>query len=307
VQTWVEAERNGCLEKLDEMFASPTAWSAPIIPEGAPEIVELFLAVLRSLTDRFAHLQQASQHLLFVKLMNELLEEFHVRCLQQWKSKLDAEANGGTHVVVDYVIADALRCVHDTLQEWEYVPFFASLSRNVEDTPSTPAQDIPTYAVGAITNGLFQHPSGLYWCLYEEIQIGWCIKMSKQIKTELSQYCRLKWQVYEGTPGKLSEQLVPCLQMVKEIIKKVSTAMDAKGVEKWMKKLAVHLDEMLVETVILPHKFSSSAIPQLQYDFKKGIFPLFRDAGVNEKLFFWWDLVSLNYSGNKYGRSHLAI
>jgi len=98
----------------------------------------------------------------------------------------------------------------------------------------------------------------------------------------------LKWQVYEGTPapGKLSEQLVPCLQMVKEVIKKVSNAMDTKGVEKWMKKLAVHLDEMLVETVILPNKFSSSAIPQLQYDFKKGLFPLFKDAGVNEKLFF---------------------
>jgi len=109
------------------------------------------------------------------------LEEFHVRCLQQWKSK-DPETNGGTDiVVVDYVIADALRCVHDTLQEWEYVPFFASLSRNMEDATNTTAQDFPTTsALGAVSNGLFDHEIGLYWCLYEEIQTSWCLKLSKK-------------------------------------------------------------------------------------------------------------------------------
>lgn len=110
-----------CLEKLDDMFSSTSAWNKPIIP-GPPEIVDLFIAVIRSLTDRFAHLQTPPQRLQFLHLLNDLLEEFHVRCLQTWKSKTECDDYLSKDVLIDYLIADALNSVHNTLQEWEYLP-----------------------------------------------------------------------------------------------------------------------------------------------------------------------------------------
>lgn len=104
------------------MFTSPSAWNKPIITHGPPEIVDLFIAVIRSLTDRFAHLCQLPQRLQFLHLLNDLLDEFHVRCLQTWKSKPEIKENLFQDVLMDYIIADSLYSIHHILQEWEYLP-----------------------------------------------------------------------------------------------------------------------------------------------------------------------------------------
>lgn len=43
---------------------------------------------------------------------------------------------------------------------------------------------------------------------------------------------------------------------------------------------------MLMETLIFRNQFSPAGVSQLNFDFTKGIFPLFIECGVNEKLFF---------------------
>jgi len=110
-----------CWEKLDDMFSSASAWNRPVIP-GPPEIVDLFCAVIRCVTDRFAHLQQPGHKVQFLMLLVDLLDDFHVRCLHMWQSKTEFEDYLSNDVLIDYIIADTLHHITLTLQEWEDLP-----------------------------------------------------------------------------------------------------------------------------------------------------------------------------------------
>jgi hypothetical protein len=103
------------------MFSSPSAWNRPVIP-GPPEIVDLFFAVIRCVTDRFAHLQQPGHRVEFLQLLLELLDDFHVRCLQMWQSRTEFEDFLSKDILIDYIIADTLHYAFLTLQEWEDLP-----------------------------------------------------------------------------------------------------------------------------------------------------------------------------------------
>jgi len=110
-----------CLEKLDEIFASPTKWKRPIMP-GPAEIVDLFVAILRCVTDRFAHLQQPGHKLQFLKLLLDLIDDFRIRCLQTWKSSNEFDEVTSEDVLIDYVIADSLIHVQNVVESWEDLP-----------------------------------------------------------------------------------------------------------------------------------------------------------------------------------------
>ncbi|CAG7716726.1 unnamed protein product [Allacma fusca] len=127
LQRWLAIERKACLEKLDEIFSSPTAWDRAVESEPA-EVVDLFMAVLRFVTDRFAHLQEQSQKVLFLQLLVDMIDDFRVRCLQTWKSRRQIEADYKDGVLIDYIIADTLHSVQKTIESWEDLPFFATMS-----------------------------------------------------------------------------------------------------------------------------------------------------------------------------------
>ncbi|OXA45629.1 RINT1-like protein [Folsomia candida] len=273
LQRWVQAEKLASLEKLDDMFSSESAWSKPIAA-GPPEIVDLFVAVIRSLTDRFAHLQHRAQRLKFLHLLNDLLDEFHVRSLQTWKCKSDINEYLPNDTPIDYVIADALYSIHDTLQEWEYLPFFASMSvRNPNEDiisnaaiyatamdlsprrqSSSSTNFVPMISYGSDSapespdfqpGNLFENACGLYWCLANEIQTKWCTQVIRRVKEDIHKYAQIKWQSFDctTTPERLTDQLFPALQTLKDTWKTLFNSMDPKNADKWMKKLAVKVDE----------------------------------------------------------------
>ncbi len=80
----------------------------------------------------------------------------------------------------------------------------------------------------------------------DDIQSKWCLKIVKKIKEDLHPYSKLKWQSFESAskPDQLSEQILRLLQTLKAVVKSLSSNMDQKGAEKWIKKLAVKLDEV---------------------------------------------------------------
>lgn len=241
-----------------------------------PEIVDLFVAVIRSLSDRFAHLQKPKHRVAFLYLLKDLLEEFHVRCSQTWKSKSEFEDYLSKDVVVDYIIADALYSITETLQEWEYLPvsevfldlkssglqissqlqFFASLPFNTDEQDESKSHDYTEnrnsfredeadLKLNETGTGHFATEIELFQCLAAEIQYKWCSKIGKRVKDELGPYSRLKWQSMENSTVNVSEQLLRPLQTIKDVVKAVSTSMDRQNVEKWLKKLAVRIDEAL--------------------------------------------------------------
>lgn len=103
------------------MFSSPTAWNRASVP-GPAEITDLFLAVIRFVVERFSYLEQPGHKLQFIQLIVELLDDFRVRCLQTWQSKCEHDYNEPSVVIVDYIIADAVNRVVETLDAWQELP-----------------------------------------------------------------------------------------------------------------------------------------------------------------------------------------
>lgn len=103
------------------MFSSPTAWNRASSP-GPPEIVDLFVAVIRFVIERFSFLEQPGHKLQFIQLIVELLDDFRVRCLQTWQSKCEHDYADPSAVIIDYVIADAINRVQITLESWQDLP-----------------------------------------------------------------------------------------------------------------------------------------------------------------------------------------
>lgn len=111
-----------CLEKLDEMFGSPTAWNRASVP-GPAEITDLFLAMIQFVVERFSYLEQPGHQLQFILLITELLDDFRVRCLQTWQSKCEhGSFDHPSAALVDYIIADSVNRVKESLKSWQELP-----------------------------------------------------------------------------------------------------------------------------------------------------------------------------------------
>ena len=90
---------------------------------GPAEIGDLFVLMLRFLVDRFAHLRQPGQKLQFLELLLDILDDYRIRCLQIWRSKV-GEPNHfvSEHVLIDFIIADTLRYIQASVEAWEDLP-----------------------------------------------------------------------------------------------------------------------------------------------------------------------------------------
>lgn len=95
-------------------------------------------------------------------------------------------------------------------------------------------------------DGLFSSACSLYWCLADEIQTKWCLKVIKKVKEELQPYAKLKWQSFQALSEHqcISEQILTMLRSLGDLGRTLRSSMDPRTAEKWMKKLAVKLDEV---------------------------------------------------------------
>lgn len=106
---------------------------------------------------------------------------------------------------------------------------------------SDSAPESPDFQPG----NLFENACGLYWCLANEIQTKWCTQVIRRVKEDIHKYAQIKWQSFDctTTPERLTDQLFPALQTLKDTWKTLFNSMDPKNADKWMKKLAVKVDE----------------------------------------------------------------
>jgi len=67
--------------------------------------------------------------------------------------------------------------------------------------------------------------------------------------------------------------------------KGVSSGMNPDFAQIWLKRLAIQFDEMLMDTLVYPNRFTPGAFIQLRYDMEFGIFPVFADCDIPTGIF----------------------
>jgi len=97
--------------------------------------------------------------------------------------------------------------------------------------------------------GLFYDICNKYTCLGTDILTKWCKRIVRNSAEEFYPYSKKKWHlVIENSepPTMLSEELLTPMQTLKDVAKVVENSMHPTLVDRWIKKLAVRLDEVIV-------------------------------------------------------------
>ncbi|ODN01476.1 RAD50-interacting protein 1 [Orchesella cincta] len=320
LQRWLAIEKQACLQKLDEMFASPTAWNRAAAP-GPAEIVDLFIAVIRFVIERFSYLEQPGHKLQFIQLIVELLDDFRVRCLQTWQSKCEHGYNESSSVIIDYVIADAIDRVQETLESWQDLPFFCTLTyfleniqqeeKKINDALKSEMETQSNYMIeltkrasiydsrrdefeliGDVSTGLFSSAIKLYKCLMDEIQSKWLQKMMDMIDEPLRAYAKLKWQaieiesVQQNDEPDIDQSIIKVIQIISNVKCALKEGMEEALAIKWIKRLAGELDKHIFNIVIYQNRFSKDAVLKLHTDLVDGILKHFYLDHVMPETFF---------------------
>jgi hypothetical protein len=96
------------------------------------------------------------------------------------------------------------------------------------------------------SKGLFFEVCNKYTCLGNDILSKWCRKIVGRTESELVTYAKKRWAQHQSSevPVSLSEEMLIPVQTLKDVTKVVESTMHQNLVDRWIKKLAVCLDEV---------------------------------------------------------------
>ncbi|XP_014206211.1 RAD50-interacting protein 1 [Copidosoma floridanum] len=280
---WITMEKKYATEKMDAILSSESAWSKlPGLDRDDLKITicsDAFLTLLNIISDRYRLLPQPGHKLQFLELQLELIDDWRVRLLQllhdDYKDPLSS---------LKPLILNAIYYVDTVLQDWGVsVPFLKLyfFKKQCEDAEKSMLQkSFSNTSIEENENDgtVFDEAISLLKRIEKKLmtEIGDVLFM--EIKSKSRLYCNDKWFAMPSDKECLPSLTISACPMFQEIANRLRALQNALALplfeQSWM-NLALCLDKLLFEELVLQNKFNDGGAAQFQYDVRRNLFPLF--------------------------------
>jgi len=311
---WLNMERKFAFEKVDNLFMEEgiSVWESEVGDSLTPRAAETFLALLLSVTERYKFLPDSTLRLHFLKLQIDLIEDFRVRLVQLARTEKKNPLSSNLCPILNTI--EHLIVV---LGNWAETPFFLQLqfSKNLVASTKRRQSEISTEELAmndaappneygdqadtppetnadsvdmdrTVFEESIEELSYLRENLIQEVvdSIFYSISArSIKYRTETKWFNLTDYEANGSVVSPFVCEMLQCLSFSLDAARRRVNTASFQNI--WI-QLARRMHTFLLEEVVLQNKFNLDGGRQLEFDVKKGFFPIFGEFTHSPQSYF---------------------